>query len=93
MVELGSRCATERAQIGNSPPKVARACALLDSLATFTLCPHGVRQRRASTQEPRGGMPGQLSRVSTIPPRQLTHTKRKRAKLVVNSYDCRNYLV
>ena len=30
MVELGSRCATERAQIGNSPPKVARACALLD---------------------------------------------------------------
>jgi len=34
MVELGSRCATERAQIGNSPPKVARACALLDFCAT-----------------------------------------------------------
>jgi hypothetical protein len=34
MVELGSRCATERAQIGNSPPKVARACALLDKSET-----------------------------------------------------------
>ena len=30
MVELGTRCATERAQVGNSPPKVARAWALLD---------------------------------------------------------------
>ena len=25
MVELGTRCATERAQVGNSSPKVARA--------------------------------------------------------------------
>jgi hypothetical protein len=41
MVELGSRCATERAQIGNSPPKVARACALLDcsSRTAFDPCP------------------------------------------------------
>ena len=30
MEELGTRRTTERVRIGNSPPKVARACALLD---------------------------------------------------------------
>jgi len=29
MAELGSRCIIERVHIGNSPPKAARACALL----------------------------------------------------------------
>jgi hypothetical protein len=52
MVELGSRCATERAQIGNSPPKVARACALLDEpnlalqrVRGITLLTHPLRKR------------------------------------------------
>ena len=30
MVELGTRCTTERVHVGHSPPTVARACALLD---------------------------------------------------------------
>jgi hypothetical protein len=30
MVELGTRYAIERVYVGNSPPKAARACALLD---------------------------------------------------------------
>ena len=29
MVELGTRAAIERVAVGNSPPKAARACALL----------------------------------------------------------------
>jgi hypothetical protein len=33
MVELGTRCTTERVQVGNSPPTAARAVFLPDSFA------------------------------------------------------------
>ena len=36
MVELGTRCTTERVHVGHSPPTVARACALLDPTRALT---------------------------------------------------------
>ena len=37
MVELGTRCTTERVHVGHSPPTVARACALLDQPVTLAM--------------------------------------------------------
>ena len=46
MVELGTRCTTERVHVGHSPPTVARACALLDpasGLQAFQSFANGLR--------------------------------------------------
>jgi len=45
MVELGTRCTTERVHVGHSPPTVARACALLDHIDAHdvNILVHGTR--------------------------------------------------